>query len=205
MAARFHVPIGIVATAVGATSVREWLPAGTRFPNPPTLTGNVKELPDGQWESTGALFDRFIARLKPLGPHGFRAVLWHQGESDAHQRDASRTLPGALYEKFLARLIGEARREAGWEMPWFVAEASYHTPDDTGSEEIRAAQRHLAESGIALAGPDTDALGSEWRENGGKGVHFSGRGLREHAARWAGTVGPWLDGELAKSSRGGSE
>ena len=35
----------------------------------------------------------------------------------------------------------------------------------------------------------------EWvREHGGKGVHFSGKGLREHGARWADTVSRWLDG-----------
>ena len=31
------------------------------------------------------------------------------------------------------------------------------------------------------------------RDAGGKGVHFSGPGLREHAARWAEKVVPWLD------------
>jgi hypothetical protein len=46
--------------------------------------------------------------------------------------------------------------------------------------------------GLALEGPDTDALKSQWRESGGRGVHFSGPGLREHAARWVEKVGPWL-------------
>lgn len=34
---RLGVPIGLVACGIGATSVREWLPKGSRFPNPPTL------------------------------------------------------------------------------------------------------------------------------------------------------------------------
>jgi len=45
-----------------------------------------------EWESKGEAFAMFIARLKQLGPHGFRAVLWHQGESDANQKDPTRTL-----------------------------------------------------------------------------------------------------------------
>src|SRR5947209_13163195 len=101
IADRFKVPVGIIAAGVGATSIREWLPRGTRFPNPPTLTGHVTQLAPGEWESTGTLFDNLTALMKSLGLHGFRAVLWHQGESDANQKDPIRTLPGELYQKFL--------------------------------------------------------------------------------------------------------
>ncbi len=202
LAEQFKVPVGLVATGVGATSVREWLPRGVRFPNPPTLTGNVTQLPSGEWESSGELFARFTSRVKPLGHRGFRAVLWHQGESDANQRDATRTLAGGLYREHLARLIRDSRREIGWDAPWFVAQVSYHTPDDTGSPEIRAAQKALSDSGIALPGPDSDALVGELRESGGRGVHFSGPGLREHAARWVGKVAPWLERQVASPTSG---
>ena len=197
LAERFQVPVGIVATGVGATSVREWLPAGTKFPNPPTLVGNVTQLASGEWECRGRIFENFTTRVRQLGPRGFRAVLWHQGESDANQRDATRTLPGPLYEKFLTQLIVDSRRETGWDAPWFVAQVSYHTPGDEASPDIRAAQAALWKSGVALAGPDSDALKGELRERGGKGVHFSGKGLREHAARWVEQVAPWLEKQLA--------
>ena len=75
----------------------------------------------------------FTARLKPLDPRGFRAVLWHQGESDANQKDSSRTLPGKLYRQYLEKLIRDSRAELGWEFPWFVAQASYHVVGDEGS------------------------------------------------------------------------
>ena len=38
--AKYRVPIGIVAVAVGATSVREWLPKGERMTNQPTTGGS---------------------------------------------------------------------------------------------------------------------------------------------------------------------
>ena len=193
---RFQVPVGLVATGVGATSVREWLPRGTRFPNPPTLLGNVTQLASGEWECKGTIFTNFTTRLKQLGPRGFRAVLWHQGESDANQRDPTRTLPGELYRKFLTQLIHDSRREAGWDAPWFVAQVSYHVPGDEASPDIRAAQASLWQDGLALEGPDSDALKGDLRERGGKGVHFSGPGLREHAARWAEKVAPWLELQL---------
>ena len=201
IADRFKVPVGIIPAGVGATSVREWLPGGTRFPNPPTLTGRVTELASGEWESKGTLFESLVAQVKQLGPRGFRAVLWHQGESDANQKDASRTLPGELYRKFMEQLIRDTRREVGWESPWFVAQASYHTPEDAGSPDIRAAQQALWKSGAAFEGPDTDALTGDLRDSGGKGVHFSGQGLREHGARWAAKVSPWLDQQLASAAQ----
>jgi hypothetical protein len=46
---------------------------------------------------------------------------------------------------------------------------------------------------LALAGPDSDALKGDLRENDGKGVHFSGPGLRAHAACWVDKVAPWLE------------
>jgi len=192
VAAECGVPVGLVACGIGATSVREWLPAGSVFPNPPTIESRVAKRADGQWESRGEAWEMLRSRLQRFGPDGFRAVLWHQGESDANQADASRTLPGKLYREYLGKLMEESRRAAGWEVPWFVAQVSYHVPGDEGSEDIRAAQASLWKDGLALEGPDSDALRGEFRDGGGKGVHFSGAGLREHGARWAAKVVPWL-------------
>ena len=189
---RLGVPVGLVACGIGATSVREWLPKGSRFPNPPTLTQRVRRLDSGEWESDGAAFEGLVSRLTPLGPGGFRAVLWHQGESDANQADASRTLAGARYREYLSTVIQESRRRIGWEPPWFVAQVSYHVPGDEASADIRAAQASLWQEGIALEGPDSDALKGPLRDSGGKGVHFSGPGLREHGKRWADKVGAWI-------------
>ena len=197
---KFDVPVGIVACGIGATSVREWLPKGATFPNPPTLTGRVEQLPSGAWASKGAAFDTFVARMRSLGPNGFRAVLWHQGESDANQKDPTRTLPGKLYREYLETLIRESRRAIGWDAPWFVALASYHVPGDEGSEDIRAAQASLWKDGIALEGPDSDALKGDLRERNGQGVHFSGKGLREHASKWVEKIVPWLGHQWTATS-----
>jgi hypothetical protein len=148
--------------------------------------------------SKGEVYRKLISRVQSLGRNGFRAVLWHQGESDANQKDESRTLPGKLYQEYLSKLIKATRKDLKWECPWFVAQASYHTPEDPGSEDIRAAQRALWESGLALEGPDTDLLMGENRDHDGKGVHFSGKGLRAHGRAWANKVEPWLSQELQK-------
>lgn len=194
LAERLNMPIGIVATGIGATSVREWLPRGTPIANPPTLTGNVVTVGPERWESTGNIFTGFATRMKQLGPHGFRAVLWHQGESDANQQLADRTLSGENYRRYLELLIRASQKEVGWNMPWFVARSSYHSESDPGSPDIRDAQKALWSSGVALEGPDTDSLRAEYRS----GVHFNGAGLRKHGQLWAEKVTPWLDQQSSK-------
>jgi hypothetical protein len=193
---RFDVPVGFVACGIGASSVREWLPKGETFLNPPTIEARVVKQTDNRWASNGEAYEMLVRRMKEIGPNGFRAVLWHQGESDANQRDASRTLPGNLYRKYLEKVIRDSRRDIGWDIPWFVAQVSYHVPGDESSPDIRDAQASLWRDGIALEGPDSDALKGDLRENEGKGVHFSGKGLVEHSAKWAEKVIPWLETQL---------
>jgi hypothetical protein len=196
IATKFNQPVGIIACGIGATSVREWLPKGTAFPNPPTLEGRVRQLPGGEWESKGEAFDMLTSRMKQLGPQGFRAVLWHQGESDAGQPDPKRTLVGKPYRVYLEQLIWESRKAIGWDAPWFVALVSSHGGE--GVPELRDAQKSLWTDGIALEGPDTDALRGDLRD----GVHFSGKGLREHGKCWADKVAPWLEKQIGRSEIG---
>jgi hypothetical protein len=189
----YKVPVGVASVGSGGTSVRQWLPKGDRFHSPPTSAKFVVLADDGEWESTGKLFDGMLERIRRLGPHGFRAVLWHQGESDAHQ-GPGHEIAAAEYKRMMQRLIGQMRARAGWEFPWFVAQASYHNPSDPSTPAIRAAQAALWEEGLALQGPDTDTLTGEYRQNHGTGVHMSSKGLQAHGGMWAEKVEAWLDG-----------
>jgi hypothetical protein len=194
MTARFNVPIGIVAIAEGATSVREWLPKNDLMVAPPDTGRNTILVGSNLWASTGELFNRIISAQQMLGTNGFRAVLWHQGESDCFE-PSDRQISPQIYRQYLQRVIESSRASAGWRVPWFVAQASYHPDHPEGSPELRAAQKSLATDGIALAGPNTDELGAEWRQNNGKGIHFNVRGLQKHGELWAQIVGDWLQNE----------
>jgi hypothetical protein len=174
--------------------VREWLPDGTPLTRLPPLTKNVSTVGNGQFEVSGHIFENFTARMKLLGTNGFRAVLWHQGESDARQANAERTLPGDLYRQYLEKLIGDSRQVIGWKAPWFVAQVSYHNPGDTSSPDIREAQKAVCDDGFAMLGPDTDTLTGDTRERNGQGIHLSAKGLKAHADMWATLVGKWLEG-----------
>jgi hypothetical protein len=192
---KYRVPIGVACVGYGSTSVRQWLPKGERMTAEPTMTRFVVPAGPGAWESTGQLFDGMVRRIRQLGDHGFRALLWHQGESDAHQQP-QHDITAAEYRRMMELVIRASRREAGWDFPWMVAQASYHTPDDASCPPIREAQQSLWTAGIALEGPDTDQLKSEYRQNGGRGVHFSDKGLQAHGTLWADEVSAWLDSVL---------
>jgi hypothetical protein len=165
MYAKFKVPIGIASTGFGGTSTTQWQP-------------DAKE----------ELFPWFMTRVYELGPGGFRAVLWHQGESDA--------IGGVSTDDYVARLtniIKTSKQRAGWEFPWFVAQVSYINPEKVKIDAIREAQKKIWDAGIALEGPDTDALTGDSRDHDGKGIHFSPKGLKTHGEMWAEKVGAYLE------------
>ncbi len=164
MYARFGVPIGVAATGYGGTSVNQWQPSGDLFP----------------W---------MMCRVQQLGPMGFRALLWHQGESDVE-------MPSDEYYAKLKHVIQSSRTQAGWYVPWFVAQASYHNPEQPRFETVRSAQSRLWKDGFALPGPDTDTLTGDSRDLGGKGIHLSAKGLQLHGQMWAECVGKYVDGVL---------
>lgn len=159
--AKYGVPIGVAVTGHGGTSVNQWQPGDE-------------------------LHNWMMARILKLGPNGFRAVLWHQGESDVGMSSEE-------YQAKLTRIILASKDQAGWEFPWFIAKVSYHNPDNTAFENIRSAHQALWDAGVALEGPDTDTLMGENRDFEGKGIHFSPVGLKAHGEMWAEDVGVYLD------------
>ena len=188
---RYHVPIGVASVGHGSTSVRQWLPAGDPVYVMPTMTRFVIHDAHNRLVSDGTLFNGMMARIHQLGKRGFRALLWHQGESDANQPPAHQ-ISAELYRKMMIELIQASRKDAGWNFPWFVAEATYH-PNQPSSPSFQQAQRSLWRKGLAYEGPDTDTLGPEYRQNHGQGVHFNNQGLRKHGEMWAQAVEVYLD------------
>jgi hypothetical protein len=192
---RIHVPIGIASVGHGSTSIRQWLPAGDRVEAMPTMTKFIVKDDSGALVSDGILFNGMTQCMQQFGEHGFRALLWHQGESDANQ-PPEHQISAATYQKMVMRVIRASRQRAGWNFPWFVAEATYHSPSDTSTPAFEQAQQSLWASGIAFAGPNTDVLGAPYRQNNGKGVHMNDAGLKAHGAMWASIVEQYIESAL---------
>jgi hypothetical protein len=154
LASTLHMPIGFYATGWGGASLTEFGP------------GTVK-------------YERLMNALTTVGKHGTRAILWHQGETDAvfHMNTVT-------YKSLLLDLIFRSRTDAGWNMIWMVAKAAYH-PKATREEEalIRKAQLDCCNGIDILEGPDSDELlGVNRIQNS---AHFTHAGLIEHGRLWA--------------------
>ena len=162
MYSKWHVPIGVAVTGHGGTSVSQWQPGSDLF----------------QWMMT---------RIYQLGRNGFRAVLWHQGETDTGMGSNE-------YMTKMTDLIQASNQSAGWQFPWVVAQASYHNPNERSFAGIRDAQKRLWDTGVAIEGPDTDTLTGDNRDQNGAGVHMSGKGERAHGELWAEKVTTYLNG-----------
>ena len=171
MYARYKVPIGIAATGHGGTSVVQWDPK----------------------LGEGSLFMWMMHRVHQLGPRGFRAVLWHQGESDV-------AMSTDEYVQKLSALVAESKKQAGWDFPWFVAQVSYHNPEKPSHDTTRNAHKKIWDTGVALEGPDTDTLADDNRDMSGKGIHFSPKGLKAHGEMWRDKVSAYLDKVLASQT-----
>lgn len=170
----FKVPIGLVSAGWAGTVIEEWM-KDTTFER--DLTVNC--------------YNYFINRVNHFGPNGFRCVIWHQGESGTDN------VPNITY--ILNReLIETSRIDAGWYIPWFVAKVSYHSPEIPKHDNIRQMHQKLWDDGVAFPGPDTDTLGSEYRDIQGKGVHFNAKGLKKHGEMWAECLIPYIHSKTDK-------
>ena len=165
LAAQLDVPIGIVSVGWGGTTVKQWLPNA-----------------DGP--DTAPLYNRLRSALETLGPDGARAVLWHQGETDALEETDRST-----YAQRLSLLIEHARTDAGFDIPWGVAQAAFQpqNPADAIPVILDAQRDVIRDDPLVFAGPNTDLLGLDLRYDD---IHFNEEGLRQHAALWVDAVQP---------------
>jgi sialate O-acetylesterase len=70
--------------------------------------------PRSPWESIGGLSSLYNAMISPLGPYALRGAAWYQGESNARS--------AGQYQKLLAGLMSDWRRQFGAELPFLIVE-----------------------------------------------------------------------------------
>lgn len=192
MSRRLHVPVAVISVGCGGTSLAQWLP------NAPPVT--MCSSPQN-----GNLFERLKFTLKTLRTRGgVRAILWHQGETDA----AMGTSAKAYVDEF-AEVVKALNADETAPLNWFVAHATYF-PDLKGGvprsceglslslesmrkqQVIRAAQERIWKLGLAHPGPDTDQwIGEEFRSPSQYCIHFNAYGQKIHAEGWAAQLSRW--------------
>ena len=164
MAGKYDLPVGFISLGVGSTSV-------------------------GQWAVEGNLYPRITKALALTKPNGVRAILWHQGESDSLAGTTTE-----VYAKTLTAMIEKSRQDAGFELPWGIAVASWH-PDKTATVEKQAqvvAAQHLVVKNVpqVFQGPCTDSYHLKGMLL--DSVHFNEKGLSAHAEGWLMALAPLL-------------
>lgn len=155
------IPVGVVAVGISRTEVSQWQPGGPQY-------AGLK------------------AAMKRLGPHGFRAVLWHQGETDAAGCTSTDS-----YARLLQNIVTTSRTDAGFAVPWGIATASNLTINTQPCmDAVRAGQAQVVRTTArTFVGPDTDAYrGNGWTWDG---THFNDTGLLKHGQGWAAAVRAW--------------
>lgn len=159
LVATYNIPIGFLCVGVGGTATSQWIPGTSNYNS------------------------RLRPALQSFPENGFRAVLWHQGESDSLAN-----VSAATHMSRLQSIINQSRIDAGWTVPWYIAEVSFHPSSNLSQEEpVAAGQRAVIVSDTNVhLGPSTDAFHLE-NASGGKlsdAVHFNAAGLSDHAAQW---------------------
>ena len=156
VAASCKVPVGLIGVVYGGVSVASYVPEGG--PIYPIL--------------------RSVVQSFPLG--GFRSILWHEGESDGAESTSA-----ADYATKLKSVISQTRIDAGWEVPWGVAQASYlnYTAYDS-QQAVNAGQRNVCNTmPHVFRGARTDDFYLENKLS--DGIHFNAAGLTDHGDQWA--------------------
>jgi hypothetical protein len=183
---RLNVPIGFVMVGWPGTSIAQWQFGQGVLSYLPLAGGPAQALP------AGFLYSRLADALRSFGPRGVRAVLWHQGESDASKGTST-----ATYTQLLQALIARSREDAGWAVPWGIATATYYGDNVIAAckgdavclkaiadkqAAVVLAQHAVAAESPNFAGADTDPLtGPSWRHDG---IHLNQAGLDRHAELW---------------------
>jgi hypothetical protein len=159
IAASQQVPVCFRSASLNWTEVAAWLPPNTD------------------------LYKNLSSCVQVFGKDGVRAVLWHQGESDTLVKTSAVT-----YCERIKTIVETLNKDAGYQLPWLVAQASFHPGSQPPEQELVAkGQQLLWSKKICFQGPNTDdLLGQEYRHDG---VHFNQKGLDKHAQRWFDALG----------------
>jgi len=96
------------------------------------------QLPWGPAHGVSVIYNGMIA---PIGPYGFKAALWYQGESDVHFAPA--------YERTLKAMLADWRGQFGTKLPFVVVQLPNFgprpdRPSESAFADIREAQRRVA-------------------------------------------------------------
>jgi hypothetical protein len=186
------VPVAFFNAAQFSTGVEDWVES---IQNPSAYTTNTYGYAvcdanyNGTGTSSGGAGHPYIALKKTLQIYGSlfgsRAILWHQGENDAHDANYAGAT-GGDYITRLRTIINQARSDFGHsDLSWWICQVSLSDASLTNSSII-AAQGTVQTDSYNKAGPYTDPIGPRVSSSD---VHFTGVGLYNLGSAWYTSIG----------------
>ncbi len=150
------ISVLLIPTAVGGSSISQWLGD--------SLYRNVK------------LFSNFLEKIEIGRKYGIiKGILWHQGESDANEKDIPQ------YTKRLSELIARFRSSAGnTNLPVLLGELGSFSNDKENWKLINKAINEYS-----LQGKYTTVISTADLEHKGDSIHFDSKGQRTMGKRFA--------------------
>jgi len=150
------ISVLLIPTAVGGSSISQWLGD--------SVHRNVK------------LFSNFLDKLEIGKKYGIiKGILWHQGESDANEKD----IP--LYPKRLSELIERFRTSAGnSDLPVLLGELGSFSNDKENWKLINKAIKEYS-----IHDKHTTVISTADLEHKGDDIHFDSKGQRLMGKRFA--------------------
>ncbi|HEV8270987.1 MAG TPA: sialate O-acetylesterase [Chitinophagaceae bacterium] len=144
-----NISILIIPTAVGGSSIRQWLDD--------SLYRNVK------------LFSNFIEKVELAKQNGIiKGILWHQGESDANEKD----IP--LYKQRLGLLFSKFRTAAGNNaLPVLLGELGSFSENPANFNSINKAIHEYA-----AGDKKSTVISTKDLKDKGDHLHFNSKGQR---------------------------
>lgn len=113
---------------------------------------NLGPAPRAPWEAVAGLTTIHNAMIAPIGPYGFRGVVWYQGESNTDE--------AGRYQALLSGLMADWRSKYGADLPFLIVQLANYgpaptAPGESGWASLREAQRlavaNDAHAGLAVA------------------------------------------------------
>ena len=165
---RLNVPVLFLGAALGGTSSTEWAQGAAGNLGTTTQLAVYRRL--------GEVLLHYVSRT------GARAVLWHQGETDAYNG-----VNGQTYYNNLLSIIQKSRQQVGTSpIAWMVSRVSYNY--GSVSPGIIAAQnRIIADVSNTFPGPASDSIVGP--ENRPDNIHMTGPGLIRFTNSWDQALG----------------
>ena len=150
------VSILLIPTAVGGSSISQWLND--------SLYRNVK------------LFSNFLAKIEIGKQNGIiKGILWHQGESDANEKNIS------LYKQRLGLLFSKFRTAVGNnELPVLIGELGSFSEDPANFSLINKAIHEYAADD-----KNSRIISTKDLKDKGDHLHFNSKGQRTMGKRFA--------------------